>query len=125
MIDTKTPAPIDCDNCPTGSDCTECVDVVFLRDFLDGDVFAVFPGLAASGDDSDLMTCYVHVGQHGSASLAYCNGCDEVTDRAEYADLAAELESIGYVLYVLSKARMSDDCYAAARTKSNWRCCNG
>jgi hypothetical protein len=94
---------------------TETTDVVFLKDFNDGDVFAVFPGNAASVLNSNLMTCYAHIGQHSSAAFRYCDECTEVTDPAEYADLKAELECIGYNLYVVSKARMHDADYAAAR----------
>jgi hypothetical protein len=123
---TVDQAPIDCDNCPKGSDCTECVDVVFLEDSYDGDVFAVFPALASSAVNSDLLTCYAHSGQHGGASPGYCNGCAEVTDPAKYADIATELVRIGYALFMVSKSRMGSDAYAAARQKQlRMEGCNG
>jgi len=104
--------------------CTECdcqydrfdpVDVVFLRDTEYGDVFAVFPGEAATVGNLDHMTCYAHFGGHSGAASVYCDKCIEVTDPAEYADLATGLERIGYNLCVVHKACMSDSKYTDSR----------
>jgi hypothetical protein len=93
----------------------ECVDIVFLRG--EDDLFAVFPGIAGGMNYASGMGCYAHVGQHHCADIAYCIDCEEVTDKAEYADLADELRRIGYDLYVVSKDRMCSDDYTEARRK--------
>jgi hypothetical protein len=94
---------------------SDTVDVVFLRDSDSLDVFAVFPGLAATVGRVDHITCYAHVGQHSAADIGYCLDCDEVTDRAEYTDLFDELVSRGYNLYVVRLDRIKDASYAHAR----------
>jgi len=90
-------------------------DVVFLREFDGDDVFALFPAHAACVGRTDLMVCYAHAGQHGSASYDYCNLCAEVTDADEYSDLFDELQRAGYDLYVISKDRYNDAEYADSR----------
>lgn len=59
-----------------------------------GDVTAVFPTLP-NDEAGHEMTCYAHIGQHSGCSFGWYN-----TTRAarpdEYADLLAELISIGY-----------------------------
>jgi hypothetical protein len=90
-------------------------DVVFLRDSGSLDVFAVFPGIAATVGRVDHITCYAHVGQHSAADIAYCIDCDEVTDPAEYADLFDELGKRDYDLYVVRLDRIEDASYADAR----------
>jgi hypothetical protein len=42
---------------------------------------------------------YVHVGQHGEASLGFYRDCKLATPE-QYADLKAELQSIGYRLII-------------------------
>jgi hypothetical protein len=103
----------DCEYSKGPVECPEVVDVVFLRE--DGELFAVFPGVAGSMDYVNSVGCYALIGQHHHADLAYCIDCEEVTDRTEYTDLATELERIGYVIYVVSKDRMCGDDYIAAR----------
>ena len=99
----------DYDDIPYCADCDfhrchyDPVDVLFLRD---GDIFAAFPGLGGSLIDATNITCYASVGQHGSCALRYCDECEEVTDPTEYADLAAELDSIGYNLRVIGKEQL-------------------
>lgn len=44
---------------------------------------------------------YMHVGQHGEASLEFFRECRLATEE-EYKDLREELESIGYRLYLRS-----------------------
>jgi hypothetical protein len=46
------------------------------------------------------ILCYMHVGQHSEAMLEYFNTCTPAMPD-QYADLQAELESLGYVLDVL------------------------
>jgi hypothetical protein len=100
---------------PVCDDSAETTDVVFLRDRDGGDVFAVFPGIAATVGQPDHMGCYHHIGQHSAAALQYCIGCAEVTDPAAYADLKGELEHIGYRLRVVGKDRIRDSVYADQR----------
>ena len=45
---------------------------------------------------------YMHIGQHGEASLEFFRECELATEE-EYKDLREELESIGYRLYLRSK----------------------
>ena len=44
---------------------------------------------------------YMHVGQHGEASVEFFRECKLATEE-EYKDLREELESIGYRLYLRS-----------------------
>lgn len=94
---------------------SEIVDVVFLRHPDGSDVFAVFPGIAATEGNPNHVLCYERVGQHGPASLYYCAECDEVLASADYADIRAELESIGYELYVVRASRIGHSSYADKR----------
>ena len=104
-----------CTDCDTEYDRYNLVDVVFLRDTQDGDVFAVFPSEAATVGNPSHMTCYVRVGGHSGAGMAYCEGCREVTDSSVYADLAAELDYVGYNLRVVRKDCMGDSKYIDSR----------
>ena len=81
--------------------------VIFRADRKDGDVTAVFPTLPA--DSSWTMTCYAHIGQHsGCCREWYCDTRPARPD--EYADLAAELRQIGYVLDIRQRiTREMDD----------------
>jgi hypothetical protein len=45
---------------------------------------------------------YMHIGQHGEASLDFFHECRLATEE-EYKDLREELESIGYRLYLRSR----------------------
>jgi predicted protein tyrosine phosphatase len=64
------------------------------------DVIAFFP--EHPGNDEFDVECYAHVGQHASAALAYLSACKPAKPE-EYADLKAELESIGYKLEVIRR----------------------
>jgi hypothetical protein len=57
-----------------------------------GEVTAVFPTIPGS---PGVMTCYAHIGQHSSCSLAWHRTTRAATP-AEYTSLKRELESIGY-----------------------------
>ncbi len=108
-----------CADCDTQRDRFDPIDVVFLRD--KGGIYAVFPGLAAT---DVLVTCYTHVGQHSGCALWYCDDCTEVTHPAEYADLFAELDHIGYNLHVVSKDCLHDAEYADSRRAQLQEGCN-
>lgn len=58
----------------------------------DGEVTAVFPTIP---DGEGGMMCYAHIGQHSGCSFGWYR---TTKCAAQYADLQAELESIGYVL---------------------------
>jgi hypothetical protein len=84
-------------------DAKDVTDVVFLKD-SDGDgIFAVFPTLR---ERDDCFVCYSPIGQHSSASIHYCDGCEETTDPGEYANLSGELLCVGYKLRIVGKERI-------------------
>lgn len=56
------------------------------------DLCAYFPTLLGTNDPYT-VTCYAHVGQHGSASMSWCSKGKRAT-REEYHDLAMELSGI-------------------------------
>lgn len=64
--------------------------VIFRKDRAG--ITAVFPTLPASYGD---MTCYARVGQHSGCTFDWYNTTRPAAP-AEYADLLAELRSIGY-----------------------------
>ena len=64
------------------------------------DLFAYFPE-ENYDNDGKFKTAYSHVGQHSSASPEYAKESRPATPE-EYADLKAELESIGYNLEVIN-----------------------
>lgn len=77
----------------------EKLDVIFRADRKkEPDVTAVFPSLCGS-DEYD-MTCYEHVGQHGSCEQGYINRT-RLAKPHEYADLLTELQRIYAPEYVL------------------------
>lgn len=80
-----------------------------------GDVTAVFP-CAPADYAGRFMTCYAHVGQHGSCGREWYNATRKAL-LAEYADLHKELESIGYRLKVYQRIQpwMRDAFYAELR----------
>lgn len=63
-------------------------------------VLAVFPNEKYSNANPFTVMCYSHVGQHSAASPEYIKLCAPATPE-QYADLKAELESIGYNLNIL------------------------
>ena len=80
------------------------VVVVFRFDKgRDGSVFALFP--EEPGDTTGrYCSCYQHIGQHSSADYYGCIQNSRPAKPHEYADLAKELERIGYVLKVRRRA---------------------
>ena len=75
---------------------------VIFRKFSDGDVIALFPELP--GDLNPYRTCesYMHIGQHGSASVDLVRNTKQAVYR-EYVSLMQKLESIGYNLQVVQR----------------------
>lgn len=80
---------------------------VIFRKFSDGDVIALFPELP--GDLNPYRTCesYMHVGQHGAASVELVDNTTPANPE-EYADLLEEIESIGYNVQVAYKFTRKD-----------------
>ncbi len=72
----------------------KCEKVVF-RKYPDGELIALFPNLPGG---PGLVTSYMHIGQHGDASMTVVKSQTSPATRAEAAELANELESIGYRL---------------------------
>lgn len=50
----------------------------------------------------DYIMSYMHVGQHSEATVEFCVACRLATPE-EYADLKAELETIGYELKICKR----------------------
>ena len=68
---------------------------VKFRKFEDGEVIALFP---EEKWNEDTIASYLHVGQHGGASPELVNDLKPATKK-EYAELKAELESLGYEVH--------------------------
>jgi len=78
---------------------TEKTRVIF-RKYKDGDILALFPELSEGGAG---VESYMHIGQHSSADYRGCIASTKPATVAEYKDLQAELESIGYNLLIRKK----------------------
>lgn len=79
-------------------------DVIFRVDTSKdwkGTVFALLP---YEVERNGSVTSYQHVGQHSSANYNHCISTSRPALPAEYADLKAEMESIGYNFNVVKKA---------------------
>lgn len=66
-----------------------------------GYVIAMFPELPG-GNSPETCSSYMHVGQHGAAALGLITDTYP-TDPHEYADLLAELQSLGYDLEIVKR----------------------
>lgn len=75
------------------------------------EITAVFPTLPGTVGDNDSMMCYAHIGQHSACSTGWYRENTRAANPEEYAPLARELESIGYVLDV--RERMNSGMRAA------------
>lgn len=81
---------------------TEFTPVVFRRDrSKNPEITVVFPCEPADCAGK-FMTCYAHVGQHGSCGSVWYYSTRRAAGE-QYADLFKELESIGYRLKVYSR----------------------
>lgn len=78
---------------------TDKTKVIFRKYRKSGEIIAMFPELP--GNNQYWLTClsYLHVGQHGAASVELVFHTLPATPD-EYSDLKAELESIGYDLHI-------------------------
>jgi len=79
-------------------------DVIF-RVLTIGDiteVTALFPHDVETPEGH--ISCYAHVGQHGSADYRYCVSKSRLATKEEYRDLKNELENaVGYNLNIVQK----------------------
>ncbi len=71
--------------------------VIFRQWLNSGSIIAIFPTLPANPGHA-LM--YEHVGQHGEGDMACVIAATEPATPAQYADLATELQRIGYSLHI-------------------------
>ena len=77
-----------------------------------GEVTAIMPELPGTNNPYT-CTCYAHMGQHGSCNISLINQCSRPATEAEYADLLAELRSLGYNMQVIK--RLNQQAYLDAR----------
>jgi hypothetical protein len=83
----------------TGQDLEETI--VVFRTWRDtGEVIALFPGLPEPGD---MVSSYMHTGQHSAADYAGVVAATRPATEQEYEDLAEELEDRGYRLCIRKK----------------------
>lgn len=81
---------------------------VIFRKFKDNDeVVAVFPAIAWSSNPYISVSSYIHIGQHGDMDADFSSWTFPATSE-EYADLKAELESIGYNLKIAKRMSRKD-----------------
>ena len=92
--------------------------VVIFRNFIDFGVTALFPyEIYRNGHHT--ITCYAHVGQHSEADYDNVVNNSTLATPEEYADLKAELESIGYDLDVKSKRHYNTFLHHYRQSKIN------
>lgn len=83
---------------------THITDVIFRVDTTKdwkGTVFALLPHEVCDYDGN--VTTYQHIGQHSAATYNHCIATSRPATETEYADLKAEMESIGYNFKVVKK----------------------
>lgn len=76
------------------------ITVIFRRD-SSGEITAVFPTEPADVYGR-YMTCYAHVGQHGSCSMEWYQTTKPAA-LPQYSALADELRRLGYVLHIVQR----------------------
>jgi hypothetical protein len=100
------------------TDCADILDclvdvptiVIFRKCNNDDSVIAIMPELPFTDGGND-CTCYQHVGQHSG-----CNGWHYFSrpcDPADYADLLAELQRVGYNVRVMTTEQIVADAHTA------------
>lgn len=71
--------------------------------YWNGDVIALFPELPGDMNPETCMS-YMHVGQHSAADYGHIIDQTKPAKPEQYAELAQELESIGYKLEIKKRA---------------------
>lgn len=97
---------------------TVAVRAVFRM--FQGEVVALFPGLAGGVGKPAECLSYAHVGQHGAADYWHVMRASRPATETERAPLAAELARIGYVVTVAKRESAAD--YAARKRQLNPDC---
>jgi hypothetical protein len=77
---------------------------VVFRKFKAGDILALFPN---DYEGNGFHLSYQHVGQHSAADYKAMISASKPAKPEEYADLLAELQSIGYDLKIVQKSKLS------------------
>jgi hypothetical protein len=80
---------------------------VVFRKFKEGDIIALFPREPGTNDTYRSCMSYQHIGQHGSADPGIVS-ITKLAKPGEYASLAKELRSLGYVLDIKTKITYED-----------------
>ena len=80
---------------------------VVFRKFKEGDIIALFPRLPGTNDPYRSCMSYQHIGQHGAADPGIVS-ITKLAKPGEYASLAKELRSLGYVLDIKTKITYDD-----------------
>lgn len=89
---------------------------VIFRKWSKGEVIALFPYLPWS-KSGDMVTSYMHMGQHGPADYAGVIAATTPAKQTEFRKLLEELESLGYNdLQVIHRKQQSD---TAKRSNEN------
>ncbi len=76
---------------------------VIFRKWPDGVILALFPEIPGTNAGGSCSS-YVFVGQHGGADYFHCIRTTKPAKPAEYAELKAELENLGYCLITRKRA---------------------
>lgn len=71
------------------------MDKIIFRKWPNGDIIALFPQISASIYGYSCNS-YEHISQHGAANYSLVVSKTTLAMPAEYAELLAELEQIGY-----------------------------
>ena len=80
---------------------------VVFRKFKEGGIIALFPTEPGTSDPYTSCMSYQHIGQHGAADPGIVSITKLATPK-EYAPLAKELRSLGYVLDIRTKVTYDD-----------------
>lgn len=78
---------------------------IIFRKFNNGEVIALMPELANNHDSLNYCDSYMHIGQHGAASVDLVNST-RLASEAEYTPLLRELKSIGYEVKIIKRMRV-------------------
>ena len=82
------------------------INRVVFRKFNNGDVIAL---LQDNPSNIGMVDSYMHIGQHGEASVEIINNTT-LAKKNEYKALFKELTEIGYKLKVVKKINYNDLC---------------
>jgi hypothetical protein len=98
---------------------TQEIKVIFRKWKNGGGVIALFPRIPAHVLNPYICLSYEHHGQHGGAFYGEVLCHTEAATPEEYACLKAELEELGYDLYVAQR-RMHEDVEILLKRHKEW-----